>query len=624
MKRKSILSLIAMLTATVLLATACSNTTTGTTDTAASDNTTTTSDTSSSNSQSSDSTSSSDTQSVTAGDVSFTDTITEKYTDEDLDSSWSASTATQITLSGTTATVSGSGVTVSGTTVTITEAGTYVVSGTLSKGQILINAADDALVRLVLNGVDITADTNAAIYAATANKLVLILADGTTNTVTDVTSYTYADTENEEPNAAIFSKCDLSINGTGALTVNANFNNGIGTKDDLVIADGNITVTAVNNALRGKDSVTILDGTFYLTTTDGDGIKSNNSTDTDKGWILIKGGTFDISAYNDGIQAETILQINDGTFNITSGGGWPGGSLKSGSHATTNDGVVSATNPTDGSYKGIKANQSIVINGGTFNISAYDDSVHSNGDITINGGTFSMQSGDDGIHSNTTVTINGGTIDIVNSYEGIEGSNINLNSGTISVCATDDGINVSSSSGLLTISGGDIYVNASGDGIDSNGSVLMTGGTVYVDGPTASDNGAIDYADQFALSSGTLVAVTLNGMPEAPSATSTQPSIMLYYTSTQKAGTEISLQSTDGTTLVSYTPEKDYSSVVISVSGMELNATYTIYSNGTKLTDVTLSSSVVTINDSGTAVNGGMGGGQGSMGGQGNKPGSRN
>jgi len=557
------------------------------------------------------------TESLTDTESSFDavslNSITENIKDEDTDSTWDESGSTLIMLDGTTATVTGSGATVSGSTVTITEAGTYVLSGTLSKGQILVSASKDDLVRLVLNGVDITADTNAAIYAAVADKLVLILAEGKTNTIADGTSYTYADTEKEEPNAAIFSKCDLSINGTGSLTVDGNFDHGIATKDDLVIADGNITVDTVNVALRGKDSVTILDGTFHLTSKEGDGIKSANDTDADKGWVLIKGGTFDISAYNDGIQAYTTLEINDGSFHIITGGGWPGGSLKRGSHAISNDGVVSGTNPTDGSYKGIKSSGSIVLNGGTFTISSYDDSVHCNGDITINGGNLAAQSGDDGIHADGTVTINGGMIDIKNSYEGIEGAYINLNGGKISVYSTDDGVNVNNSSGLLTIAGGELYINASGDGIDTNGSGVMTGGTAYIDGPTSSGDGALDYQNQFTISGGTLIAADCGNMSEAPGTESEQPSIMLYFTSNQQAGTEISLNSADGETLVSYSPQKDYSVVVISAEDMKVGDTYTILSNNTKLCDVTLSSAVTSIDSSGSAVSGRMGGSGGGM-----------
>lgn len=566
-----------------------------------------------------------------AGSVAFasetgTNTITEKVKEEDTDSAWDATGATTIALHGTDATVSGGGATVSGGTVTIGQAGTYVVTGTLTEGQIRIDAGKTDTVRLVLNGVDIAAGgegANAAIYAAVAEKLIIILAEGADNTVADGTSYTYADAEKEEPNAAIFSKCDLSICGEGALTVNGNWNHGIATKDDLVIASGNITVSAVGAALRGKDSVTILGGVFTLASQAGDGIKSANDTDADKGWVLIKGGVFTIEAYEDGIQAETALQIDGGTFAISTGGGWPGGSLKRGSHTRTNEGVVSENNPADGSYKGLKAGSSIVISGGTFTISAYDDAIHSNGDLTIIGGALALQSGKQSLHADNAVTIHGGTIDIQNSFEGIEGSFININGGSIDIVSTDDGINVTSSSGLLTVAGGNVYINAGGDGIDSNNSVVVSGGTVYVDGPTAADDGALDYQNQFSIDGGTLVAVCLNGMPQAPGSYSSQNAVMVYYSAAQKAGTEITLTDANGTALIAYAPQKDYSSAVLSAAGLTQGQTYTLWADGTKLCDITLTAAITSVSDSGAAVSGAMGGGQrqqgpgGGMGGRG-------
>jgi len=359
--------------------------------------------------------------------------------------------------------------------------------------------------------------------------------------------------------------------------------------------------------------VTVLDGVLNLTSLTGDGLKSTNDTAADKGWILIKGGEFNITAYNDGIQAQTTLQIDGGTFNIATGGGWPGGSLKRGSHARNNDGVVSGSNPTDGSYKGIKSDGVIVINDGTFTISSYDDSIHSNGDITINGGSLTAQSGDDGIHADGTVTINNGTIDIKNSYEGIEGAFINLNGGKISVYSTDDGINVSSSSGLLTISGGDIYVNAGGDGIDSNGSAVMTGGTLYVDGPTSSGDEAIDTERGFSINGGILVATSAVAAGNV-STSSVQPAIKLSVQS-QAAGAAITVKSSSGTVLVSYTPQKSYSSVLVSSPDIKTGESYSVYVN-----DTLVGTATATIGTSG-GMGGGMGGNQGGPGGQGGQGG---
>ncbi len=242
------------------------------------------------------------------------------YSDRDLAGTWDAEAATRISLNGSTINASGSGATASNGTLTITTAGVYVLSGTLNSGQIIVDAAESDKVQIVLNGVSITCPDSAPIYVKQADKVFLTLADVTKNTVTDGPAYILADGE-DEPNAAIFSKSDLTINGTGALTVSANYNNGIASKDDLVIIGGTIKVTAVNDGLRGRDSVAIHDGALVINAAQGDGIQSNNDQDTDKGWISIDGGTLDITAGNDGIQAETVLQITDGTVAAKTGGG---------------------------------------------------------------------------------------------------------------------------------------------------------------------------------------------------------------------------------------------------------------------------------------------------------------
>ena len=436
-------------------------------------------------------------------DVSITENI--KATDSD--SSWDAATSTKIILNGNSVSASGSGAAVSGGIVTITDAGTYVVSGILNAGQILIATDEKDNVRLVLNGVKITADKNAAIYAATADKVVIILADGTENTLTDASSYTYADATAAEPNATLFSKCDLSINGTGKLTVGANFKHGIATKDDLVIASGNITVNAVSATIRGKDSITVLGGTFNLTSKQGDGIHTANETETDKGWILIKDGSFTIKAYNDGIQAATAMQIDKGTFNITAGQG------------------VSGTSAAE-SYKGVKADNNLVINGGTYTISSSDDCIHSNADITITDGSFTLESGDDGIHADKNVTINA-DINIKKSYEGIEATNVVIDSGTINIVASDDGINgaggnststaggrqqdhFSGSTGTITINGGMLTIAAagsgSGDGMDANGDMTITGGSItFITPPGARDYEPFDHDGTFSMTSGEVI-----------------------------------------------------------------------------------------------------------------------
>lgn len=243
--------------------------------------------------------------------------ISVTYSTEDTDSSWDASNATNITLNGDSITVSGSGASSSGSVLTIQNSGTYVISGTISDGQVVVSAGEEDIVRIVLNGASVTSSDNAAIYARQAKKVILTLA-ASGNTIEDGSAYT--GTSDDEPNAAIFSKGNLTINGAGSLTVKGNHKNGIATKDDLVITGGDITVDAVNDGLRGRDSIAISSGIFNITA-GGDALQSNNDEDTSKGWVSIDGGSFTIAAGNDGLQAETILQVTNGNIAMKTGGG---------------------------------------------------------------------------------------------------------------------------------------------------------------------------------------------------------------------------------------------------------------------------------------------------------------
>ena len=245
--------------------------------------------------------------------------ISVEYDGDDLDSSVSHSDMSYIKLEGDSITFEGSGATVSGNILTITSAGAYSISGTLNDGQVIVDTEDKEKVELVLNGADITCSTSAPIYVSNAEKTVMTLADGTENHVTDGTSYVFEDAE-DEPNAAVFSKDDLTINGKGSLTVNANYNNGIASKDDLKITGGSITVNAVNDGIKGRDSIAVKDGTITINA-GGDGMQANNDEDAEKGYVVIEGGTLDITAGLDGIQAETSLLVSGGGIAITSGGG---------------------------------------------------------------------------------------------------------------------------------------------------------------------------------------------------------------------------------------------------------------------------------------------------------------
>lgn len=480
-----------------------------------------------------------------------------------------------VALEGNSITLSGGGAIVDGSIMTIMTAGTYNISGTLDDGQIIVNAKGTDIVTLILNGVDISCSTSSPIYAINAEETILILADGTENYVTDENSYIFKNSTSDDPNAAIFSKDDLAINGNGSLTVNAHYNNGIQSKDDLKITGGNITVNAVNDGIKGRDSVVVKDAKITVNA-GADGMQSNNNEDTEKGYISIESGTININAEKDGIQAETSLTIGGGNIKIFSGA------------------------------KGLKAGVDITIKEGNINIDSSDDSIHSDDSITIINGNIILASGDDAIHSNSTLEINGGDIRIAKCYEGIESSTITINGGNIHIVASDDGINAVNSNGTplmmgrpgqnnfnfvgdnyLYINGGYIAIDATGDGLDINGPISMTGGVVIINGPTRNDNGALDYSGTFEISGGFLVAVGSSGMAQAPSASSTQHSVKLTFSSALSANTIIHIEAEDGEEILTFVPTKAYQSVVLCSPKLENGETYSVYSGGSYSGSVT-------------------------------------
>jgi hypothetical protein len=594
----------------------------------------------------------------------------------------------------------------------ITAEGTYVFSGRLNGYQIRVLLNDTEKAQIVLSGADITSSDGPAIYVVSGDKVFITLAAGTENSLTDTTQYTLDD--GDEPNACLFSKSDLTINGTGALTVTGNYNHGIYSKDDLSLVGGTLNVTAVNDAVKGKDFVQVASGTYNLTA-GSDGLVSNHADDPSLGYVVIQDGYFNINAVNDGIQAETLLQIEKGSFNIVSGGGsanasfttnggfnenwgnWDGGerpqngfgggrggfggeppegfqpdgtmpegfqpdgimpdgtmpgstlqnnavpeTVTSLSHTTgataavvttgapvtagvlvtTGSPEISATADTaavSDSAKGLKAGTALLIMGGTFTLDTSDDCLHTNGDLGISGGTFTMASGDDGIHGDDAVVILAGTFELSQSYEGIEGNSINIVGGDFDLTAADDGFNAAggndgsaqggrpgwgifdtSTSSYLRFTGGEIQLDASGDGLDSNGYLYVEGGAIIVSGPTNAGNGAMDYGIEAIMSGGTVVAAGTRGMAQNFSDSSTQCAFLVNFDQTIPGGETLTVTDSAGQEIVTCTLTKSYQCAVISAPGLKQGETYTVTA-GSQKQDVTLDSVI-------TGGGGGMGG----------------
>ena len=416
--------------------------------------------------------------------------ITDMFTKRDLAGTYEERETVKITLSGKTATCDSSNVQIEDSVVTIKEAGVYVLSGTLTDGTIVVDAGDDDKVQLVFDGVSITTVDYAAIYAKNADKVFVTLAEGSENSLT--VSDDYVQTDDNNVDAVIFAKCDLTLNGNGNLTVKDTTGHGIVSKDDLVVTGGIYMIDSQDHCLNGKDSVRIADGTFTLTC-DEDGIHAGNDDQQD-GYIYIEGGDIDISV------------------------------------------------------------------------------------------------GDDAMHAEGLLIITGGDIDISKSYEGIEGYKILVTGGDIDVAASDDGFNAARPGGsgmggagmdadydaYILITGGNININADGDGIDSNGYLGITGGNVYVLGPSNNGNGALDYGIYAAITGGEMMAVGGSGMAQGFGDESTQCSVLVNFDEWIDAGETITLTDSNGNKLLTYKADKKFNSVLISTSDMRQGETYTL------------------------------------------------
>jgi len=387
------------------------------------------------------------------------------------------------------------------------------------------------------------------------------------------------------------------LNGTGTLVIDANYAHAIKGKDNVTIAEGTFDLTSIGDGIKGRDSLTIQSGTFTIVA-GGDGLQTTNEEEEGKGYLSIESGSFTINAGGDGIQAATDLQIIGGDFALTTGGG----STNAGGESAGFPGAEESVSTEDTvSTKGLKAGASLAIADGTFSLDTLDDALHSNDAITIQGGGFTLSSSDDGIHADSSLTIDDGTFNIVQSYEGLESTTLTINGGEYNITASDDGINTAggneastaagltgqdtfantaTGSGSLIINGGAITVNAVGDGVDSNGSIEMNGGTLVVNGPTTSGNGTLDYDTNFDMNGGILVGIGSAGMAMSPSSTSTQS--FLFTTDLALAADEaIQITGPDGEVILTFKASEVSQSLVVSTPELVEGSTYTVTSGGT-------------------------------------------
>lgn len=511
------------------------------------------------------------------------------FTDRDKEVGYDEDTATAITLSDDASRCDSSSVTISDNTITITDEGTYLLTGSLSDGQVIVDA-DDKKVQLVLDSVNINCDTSAALYVKVADKVFVTLASDSENTLSNTNDFVAIDDNNID--AVIFSKDDLTLNGSGTLTVTAKYGHGIVSKDDLVITSGTYQITAAKHALSGQDSVRIADGILTLNA-GTDGIHSENTDDDAKGFIYIANGDISITADSDGFDAEETLQVDGGNIEVYAG--------DDGLHSDDDLIITAGTINVTKSYEGLEG-MTVTVEDGDISVVSSDDGINAAGDGTSGDSSQSGTPPEKPDDSDSTED----RPEPPNGFDKNDNSSADSNSDSNSDSKSADlpdgnggpgggnggpdgsnggpggsnggpggGMEEATDYNLIQISGGKIYINASGDGIDSNGNLTVTGGEIYVDGPTSGGDGALDCSGTTLISGGTVIAVGSSGMAENFDSSSAQGSMITTVSDSMITG-DITLTDSEGNTIVSYSPSKEYSSVVISCADLKEGETYTL------------------------------------------------
>ncbi len=545
-------------------------------------------------------------------EVDFSETDADQFTDRDAETTYDESREIKIELNGSSAKASDNSVKISGSTVTITKNATHIISGSLSDGMIIVNAPDTAKLQLVFKSVSITSKTSAALYIKEADKVFVTL-EGE-NILENGGEFKAIDDSNID--AAIFSKQDLTFNGTGSLDVNSSAGHGIVGKDDLKFTGGSYHIAAAFHAIQANDSVRVQNAAITIDA-GKDGIHSENTDDSTKGYVYIESGTFAIECEGDGISAGNYLQVKGGTINILAGGGYENGTKESsngwggfgggfGGGGRPNGGrpggrsaegmgytATATDSDTGSSMKGLKSGNSLLIEGGNFTIDSADDAVHSDISASIKGGTFQIASGDDAIHAEEDLTVSGGNITITESYEGLEALNVKVAGGSIKLKATDDGINAAggtdnsgtggrdnmfggggfggNSNGSIVILGGTLYIRSSGDAMDANGTLEITGGHTTTTGPTSGDTTVLDYDKTGTISGGTFIGTGSSMMAQSIDGNGQG---VIAFSSNQSAGTKIVVKDKKGNTIISHEPELEYAIAIISSPDIKQGETY--------------------------------------------------
>lgn len=550
-------------------------------------------------------------------DVSYYQSEEDLFTARDCRTTFEESQCTLLQLNGSSATVSGEGATVDDTCITISQEGSYLVRGSLDQGQILVKAPDSAKVHLIFDGVTIFSLSSSALGILSADKVFVTLLGS--NSLANGGSFDGL--IDEKIDGTLYSKQDLTLNGSGSLLLQAPAGHGVVCKDDLVITGGSYQIAAASHGLDANDSIRIKNATLTIQA-GKDGLHAENSEDATLGFVYLSSGTLNLTTEGDGISAGSFLQVAGGDVTVLAGGGYengdkvssndygnyPGGFPGGPGGGRPGGGSIRSTIESDDagmSMKGLKANSGILLSNGNFQIDSADDALHTNGTMQVCGGVYTIASGDDALHADTSLQVSGGRVTISTCYEGLEAQHILVSDGTISLIARDDGLNAAggvdgsgtggrdeypnygggpggrpggisgNSSGTVVISGGILSVQASGDGIDANGTLEISGGYTTVVGPTQGDTATLDYDVSARISGGVFIGTgAYTNMAQTFS--SANQGVIAVRVGNQAAETKIVVATKDGEELLSFTPPLSYQLMILSSPELVSGQSYVV------------------------------------------------
>ncbi len=444
---------------------------------------------------------------------------------------------------------------VDGATVEITKGGTYILTGKAADAQVIISAPDRKTVRLVLGGVDLTSSVGAPIYTKSEAKTVISLADNTVNTLSDAPGL-----KDTKVTAALYCTGDLTINGGGTLNVYGKTNDAITSRGVAKIMSGTLNTDSAKTGIVAADGFIMQNGSLSIKASDG-GIKTLNGDSRSLGYIELFGGSISISSVSDAIYSANTIYCSDGTLSLTTSG--------------------------DAEPRAVYAERDMKISGGSFNIAACDDAVRAGGGLLIDGGSLDISSGNHALSAAKILLIRNGTTDVISSLCGLCSEVIAISGGDTRISASEDGISAESDDEkapcAIRISDGSISVSSAENGIDSDGSIMMSGGTLVISGPVDTENNTLDYDDKFEISGGTLIASGSSKDVKYPSDTSRQRTAVLTFKDTVPAGSNVTLRDELGNVAISNISAERFSTILISSEQFAKGNKYSVFLGDMKL-----------------------------------------